>query len=66
MYEIVGNAYGRADAPWIWTKKVIKTFHGLGFVSLSLDIVFFVLYIDGAVVACALIHVDDLLIAWSP
>ena len=54
MYEIVGNAYGRADAPWIWTKKVIKTFHGLGF-----------LYIDGAVVACALIHVDGLLIAWN-
>ena len=65
LWELVGNAYGRADAPWIWTKKVIETFVALGFVCHSLDMVFFLYHVKGKIVAAALMHVDDLLITWD-
>ena len=65
VWEIVGNAYGRADAPWIWTKKVIATFTALGFVCHSLDTVLFLYHVKDKIVAAALMHVDDLLITWN-
>jgi len=67
LYEVVGNIYGLANAPYLWSTKVRKQMYALQFVSHSLDVMLFIHY-DSAerVDAVALFHVDDMLLAASP
>jgi len=45
LAEIVGNIYyGRANAPWLWLKEVVRRMHSHGFVSHSLDLQCFLHY----------------------
>ena len=41
LYEVVGNMYGKADAPAVWSNKVKSVMYDKGFVSHSLDVMFF-------------------------
>jgi len=65
LAEIIGNIYGRANAPWLWLKEVVRWMHSHGFVSHSLDLLCFLHYdAKGILDAVVLFHVDDTLSTW--
>ena len=65
LWEITGNVYGLSSAPWSWICEVITRMNSIGFVCHSLDIMLFLLYVNGELMCAALFHVDDVLITWE-
>ena len=66
LFEITGNVYGLASAPWSWICEVIERLNTLGFVCHSLDSMCFMLYNKKYELICiAMFHVDDVLITWD-
>eukprot|EP00974_Lingulodinium_polyedra_P006565 624665-Lingulodinium_polyedra.AAC.1 len=60
LYEIHGNIYGLANAPWTFTKDLLGKYHAVAAVSHSLDIVYMTIYDDqNDIIAIFLYHVDD-------
>jgi len=71
LYRIVGNLYGRVDAPVIFCDFLRGKMRDLGFIAHSLDcmtFMFFATVADGRylLLAIAVFHVDDMLLAHSP
>ena len=62
LYQILGNVYGLANAPALWTGEVTKRLTGLGYVRHSFDQMLFYLVNDAEqVVSLVMIYVDDFL-----
>jgi len=71
LYRIIGNLYGRVDAPVIFCDFLRGKMRDLGFIAHSLDcmtFLFFATVADGRylLLAIAVFHVDDMLLAYSP
>ena len=47
LYEVIGNMYGFADAPLIFSYVVRERMYSAGFVSHSLDIMCFLYFVEG-------------------
>ncbi len=66
LYEVVGNVYGLANAPFLFSKVVRSKMKRLGFVEHSLDCMLFLFYENSELIAIACFHVDDMLLACAP
>ena len=59
---IVGSVYGLVNSPRLWHKEVVRRMLAAGWVQHSLDPAFFLRWSeDGALLALAGIHVDDMI-----
>lgn len=67
IYLVLGNIYGLANAPYLWSLEVRRRMAELGFVSHSLDVMCFT-HRDpkGIIDAICIFHVDDVLISHAP
>ena len=68
LYLILGNIYGLANAPYLWSLEVRRRFAALGFLSHTLDVMTFYHRAPGtgSIDAICVVHVDDVLAAVSP
>ena len=66
LYEVVGNVYGLVNAPYEWSQEVARRLGEIGFVRHSLDTMTYLYRSGGQLLALCIIHVDDLLITYSP
>ena len=57
--QLLGNAYGRVDAPLLFYKELSSQLKGLGFVQHPLEPCVFLLYSDGVLNGILGVHVDD-------
>ena len=63
LYEIVGNVYGLANAPFTWTEEVSRRLLALGFRVHSFDrMMFYYINSDGKTCAVLVVYVDDFLL----
>ena len=62
LYQVLGNIYGRADAPFLWSQDVRTRMKKLGFVEHTLDTMCFLFYLSGRIMCMIIFHVDDALI----
>ena len=65
LYEVVGNVYGRPDAPFLFFVEVVGRIRNAEFLQHRLDNMCFLLYLDGRLLAACVFHVDDCLLTWS-
>jgi hypothetical protein len=67
LFEVVGNVYGQANAPNVFSNDVREKMVIIKFQAHSLDVMLFLFYDDqGALQAAILFHVDDMIGTWSP
>jgi len=66
LYMIIGNIYGLANAPAIWCDEVRKRLYSVGFVSSTLDVMFFLCRNSvGCLIAAIIVHVDDFFVIYN-
>ena len=66
LYEVIGNMYGFADAPLIFSWVVRTRMYGAGIISHTLDVMALILHDGGNLVCMVIVHVDDCLFTASP
>ena len=67
LYEVVGNVYGQANAPNVFSSEVREKMAIIKFQAHSLDVMLFLFYDNqGILQAAILFHVDDMIGTWSP
>jgi hypothetical protein len=66
LYEVTGNIYGLPEAPQIFSGVVTEKMVLLEYRIHSLDVMCFMLYDKGKLIAVVIFHVDDMLGAISP
>eukprot|EP00439_Symbiodinium_sp_Y106_P054612 s3577_g7.t1 len=57
--QLLGNAYGRVDAPLLFYKELSKQLRELGFIQHPLEPCVFLLYTEGVLNGILGVHVDD-------
>jgi hypothetical protein len=63
---IIGNIYGLANAPAIWCDEVRRRLCSVGFVSSTLDVMFFLCRNSvGCLIAAIIVHVDDFFVIYN-
>jgi hypothetical protein len=67
LYLVLGNIYGLANAPYLWSLEVRAKMKQLGFDAHSLDVMCFIHRdANGLIQAICVFHVDDILLAVAP
>eukprot|EP00434_Breviolum_minutum_P010232 symbB.v1.2.009030.t1/scaffold568.1/size186168/6 len=59
LYQVRGNIYGLANAPFTWSREVIRRLESLSYRQHSFDKQLFYKVVDSQVVSLVLVYVDD-------